>query len=155
MILILIFSIFLNIYQFYNSKKRRNVNHSAVRIVIKNAVGKRIYKMNLKVNDSLPLAIQAEDEFGNPTQAFDAPPAWSLADSTLGSVVPSADGLSAVLNPSGKLGVTTLQVLGTVAGAQISGSLALTLIAGDAAQIVIQPGTPAPTVAAPAAPVSP
>lgn len=98
--------------------------------------------MNLKVNQQLPVSIVAEDKFGNPTGAFDSVPAWTLSDPTLGTVTPAADGLSAVLVPSGKLGNGQLQVLGTADAKQISGSLDVVLIAGDATQIVLQPGTP-------------
>lgn len=97
--------------------------------------------MNLKVNDFLPVSIVAEDEFGNPTGALDGAPAWSMSDSTLGTVEASEDGMSATVKPSGKLGTCQLQVLAAAQGKQISGSLELVMIAGDASQIVIQAGT--------------
>lgn len=98
--------------------------------------------MNLKVSQNLPIAIVAEDKFGNPTGAFDSAPAWSLTDPTLGSVAPAADGLSAVVSPSGKLGSCQVQVLGQADGKAIQGSLDLVLIPGDATQIVLQAGAP-------------
>ena len=99
--------------------------------------------MNLKANDNLPLTIQAEDKFGNQVGALDTPPTWSVADTTMGAVAPATDGMSAVFTPSGKEGSTQVQVAGAVNGATIMGSLDVTILAGDAAQIVIQPGTPA------------
>lgn len=98
--------------------------------------------MDLKVSQQVPVAIVAEDRFGNPTGAFDAPPAWTVVDATLGAAQVAADGLSAVFVPSGKLGVTQLQVLGAADGKQIQGSLDLNLIAGDATQVVLQAGAP-------------
>lgn len=111
--------------------------------------------MNMKVNDQLPITIQAADEFGNPTSAnFDAPPAWSVSDSTVATVTPAADGLSAVVtSPSGKLASCTVQVAGTVGGQPVQGSLQLTMVAGDTAEITLAPGTPTPAPA-PAAPSS-
>jgi len=120
--------------------------------------------MQLKVNDSLPISIQAADEFGNPTAAaFDAPPAWSSSDDSVASVVASPDGLSAqVTSPSGKLASATIQASGLVGGAPVVGSLQIDMIAGDVAAIVMAPGAPVAVPlpsgsqpAAPAAPVSP
>ena len=127
--------------------------------------GRRVRKhMQLKVNDQLPISIQAADEFGNPTTAnFDAPPVWTSSDDTVASVQASADGLSAlVTSPSGKLASATVQVSGTVGGSPVQGSLQLDMVAGDTAEIVLAPGTPvavapaapAPATPAPDAPVS-
>lgn len=90
----------------------------------------------------LALSILAEDKFGNPTGAMDSAPKWSMGDPSLGEVVASDDGMSAVVKPSGKLGSCQVQVLGQADGKAISGSLDLVLIPGDATQIVIQPGVP-------------
>ncbi len=113
-------------------------------------------KVQLKVNDSLPITIQAADEFGNPTAAvFDAVPAWSSSDSSVASVVAADDGLSAsVVSPSGKLASATIQVSGLVAGVAVVGSLQLDMIAGDTAEIILAPGV-AVAVAPVAAPVVP
>lgn len=108
--------------------------------------GNKGITMNLKVSQSEPFKIVAEDKFENSTGAFDAPPTYSLADPTLGSVIAADDGLSVVVNPSGKLGVTQLQVLGVADGKTISGSADINFIAGDAVTIVLQPGTPVDTV---------
>lgn len=115
--------------------------------------------MQLKVNDQLPIAIQAADEFGNPTAAnFDSPPAWSSSDASVAAVAASADGLSAIVtSPSGKLASATIQVAGLVGGQAVQGSLQLDMVAGDTAEIVLAPGAPSPAPApapavAPAAP---
>lgn len=116
--------------------------------------------MQLKVNDQLPISVQAADEFGNPTSAnFDSPPVWSSSDSSVAAVSASADGLSAVVtSPNGKLADATIQVVGTVAGKSVQGSLQLSMVAGDTAEIVLAPGAPSavvPAAAAPAAPAAP
>jgi hypothetical protein len=98
--------------------------------------------MNLKVSQKLPIAIVADDEFGNAAGSFDAAPSWSLTDSSLASLEVSADGLSAVVVPSGKLGACQVQVLGVAQGKQLQGVLDLALIAGDAVTIVLSAGTP-------------
>lgn len=104
--------------------------------------GKRIKYMNLKVSQQVSVAVVAEDKFGNPTGAFDAAPAWSLSDPSLGDVQVAADGLSALVVPNGKLGSCQLQVLAKADGKDLAGSLDLVLIAGDATQIVLQAGVP-------------
>lgn len=120
--------------------------------------------MQLKVNDQLPIAIQAADEFGNPTAAvFDAPPAWSSSDVSVAAVVAAADGLSAVVaSVAGKLASATIQVSGLVGGKPVVGAIQLDMIPGDAAEIVLAPGVPvavplpvAPPVEAAPAPVEP
>jgi hypothetical protein len=100
-------------------------------------------KMDLKVNYTESVSVVIEDKFNNVlTQGFDAHPAWGLADPTLGSVAVSADGLSVVITPSGKLGMTQLQLSGSIGGVAIAGSLDMNMIPGDAAQVVLQPASP-------------
>jgi len=102
--------------------------------------------MDLKANDTLPVSALVEDKFGNPGAAFDAPPAWTVTPPTAGTfAVDSSDasGLSGVFTPAGtQLGPCNLQVSGNVGGNPLSGQLALNIVPGDAAQVVIQPGTP-------------
>lgn len=102
--------------------------------------GTRMDKMNLKVSQTLPMSVVAEDEFNNPVGAL-ASPAWTVVDPTLGTIVASDDGQSATFTPSGKLGTTQIQVL-VNDGKVINGSLDVVLIPGDATQVVIQAGTP-------------
>lgn len=141
--ILLALSIGLNVYLLLTHRKRRSVNHSAVRIVFK-IIGmrKRIKKMNLKANDMLPVSIQAEDKFGNSVDTLDAAPAWTVSDETMGSVESSEDGMSAEFTPSGKEGTVLLQVLAQEDGKQIAGTLEVNVIAGDATKIVIAAGTP-------------
>lgn len=99
--------------------------------------------MNLPVDEQIAYALGgAVDEFGNPVPvpAFDAPPAWSVSDSTLAAVQASDDGLSAVVVPTGKLGACKLQLLGAVGGKSMSGSDDLVLIPGAAVSVALVPG---------------
>jgi hypothetical protein len=110
--------------------------------------GKAVTKgatMDLKANDALALSIQPEDKFGNPVvQAFDAPPVWTVADPTIGTVNADPTGLTASFLPSGKEGATQLQVSGAIGGVAQAGQLPINVIAGDVAQIVITPGAVTP-----------
>lgn len=107
--------------------------------------GKRVKKMQLKDSDKLPLSLEVDDKFGHPTSApLDAPPAWALADATLGTIEVSADGMSASVIPSGILGDTKVQVSALVGGKAFSGEMDLSIIPGDAAAIVIKPGDVVP-----------
>lgn len=128
---------------FYVCYPRRRRRHS------RNAVSlqfyfreKKVNDMNLKVSMILAPSLLAEDKFGNPTGALDAPPAWGLSDPSLGEVKASDDGMSAVVTPSGKLGSCQVQVSGMADGKAIAGSLDLVMLPGDAVDIVIQPGVP-------------
>lgn len=137
---------------FLNKLFRRR--HRARKILFTIGVTKGTLMLNLKVNDELSFTIQAADEFGNPTAAnFDAPPAWTSSDDTVAAVAVAGDGLSAVItSPSGKLAGATIQVAGSVAGANVQGSFQLNMIAGDTAEITLVPGTP---TAAPAPSATP
>jgi hypothetical protein len=100
-------------------------------------------KMDLKVNDILPVTLLVEDKFGNQNGSLDAAPTWAVVDASFGAFAAAADGLSGVFTPAGKVGTAALQVSGLIGGAPITGTLALNLLPGDATQIVITPGTPA------------
>lgn len=104
--------------------------------------GKKVTHMFLKASQKLPVTLLAEDAFQNPGAALDAPPAWALTDPTLGSVVAADDGMSAVVTPSGKLGDCQVQVTAVADGKTVAGALDLSIIPGDATQLVISAGTP-------------
>ena len=120
--------------------------------------GKRMNSMiNLKVSKQIALVSKAEDEFGNPTSAFDSAPTYSVVDSTLGSIVALDDGTPA-FRPSGKLGTTKLQVVGQADGKPLMGtSEDIVLLAGDAVDLVVQFGaiSDAPVAVAAPAPAAP
>lgn len=125
-------------------------------ILFLNEDGEEVSDMNLKDNNQLPISISPADEFGNPTQsAFDAAPTWSVDDVSIATVSPAADGLSAVVTPTGKLGSCNVQALGLVGGNQIQGTLELDIIAGDVAEVTLTPGSPVAFVPATPAPTAP
>lgn len=114
--------------------------------------------VQLKVNDSLPITVQAADEFGNPVVGgFDSPPSWSSSDESVAVVAVADDGLSAsVTSPAGKLASASIQVSGLVSGQAVLGSLQIDMVAGDVASLVLSPGAPVAVplpVAPPVAPV--
>lgn len=91
------------------------------------------------------LAITAVDARGNPAK-LDGAPVWATSDAALLTVVPSEDGLSCVATAVGPLG--TAQVLVTAdadlgAGIrELTGLLDVEIIASEALNITIVPGTP-------------
>jgi hypothetical protein len=90
--------------------------------------------MDLKVNKQVIVRCTAVDEFKNPA-AFDAPPAWSIADQSLGSLTPAADGMSAALVPSGVEGSCDISLSGVSGGSTIVGKGTVNFLAGDAVEI--------------------
>lgn len=92
----------------------------------------------LKDNEKVTLTLAFEDEAGNPASAPEnVAPQWSVSDDTVATVSLSDDGLSATVEATGKLG--TAQV--SVNDANISGTLDIQVVSGDATQVVIQPGS--------------
>lgn len=102
--------------------------------------------MNLADNGSLTASIALDDALGNavPGAAPDASPApaWSLSNSALGSLVPSADGLSAVFTPNGTLGSTQILFSCSVNGVAINAtSPAVNVVPGPVTQAVMSLAT--------------
>ena len=56
-----------------------------------------------------------------PALPFDAPPSWSVDDSTIATVTAAADGLSAVVAYVGA-GQANITVVGVIAGVKVSGT---------------------------------
>jgi hypothetical protein len=82
-----------------------------------------------------------EDKAGNKIADPAATLAWSLTDPTLGSVAPSADGLSCDVLPSGKLGSCQLQVSVVDGSLSAQGSSdAINFLPGSLAKVEIAPG---------------
>jgi hypothetical protein len=103
----------------------------------------KVVNMFLKVNQSLPLSIAIKDSFGNPARV-DGLPVWALTNEALGSIVVSADGMSATLSPSGVIGMCDVQVRADAdlgeGIREILGVLNMEFIAGDAAIVEISAG---------------
>lgn len=78
----------------------------------------------LKDNQKAPVTLEVDDIVGNPVTGatFPTPPAWLTSDPTVITVTPAADGLSAVVDTTGKLGTAQVRVDATTAdGRAITG----------------------------------
>lgn len=88
--------------------------------------------------EQVPVTASAVDAKGNPVQTtFAAPPTWVSSDTTILTLVPAADGLSAIVTAVGKLGTASVTVSATPTGASapISGSASVQVTAGAAAAL--------------------
>ncbi len=63
----------------------------------------------LDTSGPLDAAVTFIDAVGNPTTADDVP-AWSSSDESVATIAAAADGLSAVVTPTGTLGATVIAV---------------------------------------------
>jgi hypothetical protein len=90
------------------------------------------------------LTLEADDAAGNPVSFnFPSPPTWSSSDPTVLTVNPSADGSSADIATTGKLGGAQVSVSGTDAdGAALTGLLDVTVVTSKATTFKIVAGTP-------------
>lgn len=71
------------------------------------------------VDQFVQVAVELEDKFGNTDAALPSGESlsWAVADSTLATITPSADGKSAVVYPTGKEGTTQVSVTaGSIVG---------------------------------------
>ena len=134
---------------FYNYFRRR-MKRKPVRFVIKfKPVGKRgtlpMSPSITAIQDVAALATPVDAKGNVVTASFPTPPSWSTSDSTILTVAPAADGLSAVVTAVGKLGTASVSVSGTPAGetSPITGSATVTVTAAQAASFVLTFGTPA------------
>ncbi len=101
----------------------------AARILFYTA-GQEITQMQIHDNKTAALSLAVEDVKGNPTVLpAGTIPAWSVDDTSMGAVVASDDGMSAVFTPAGKLGTANI----TASAGSIAGSLPVDVIASDAA----------------------
>jgi len=99
----------------------------------------------LKDNQSVTYTIGGKDSAGNPA-GITGPVTWALSDSTVLSVTPAADGMSAV--------VAALGPLSTAAGVQLTvtdtgdggltGSDNITVVASSPTSLSLTPGAPTP-----------
>jgi hypothetical protein len=113
--------------------------------------------MELVITDSqeFKVEIQAVDKAGNPGTLASVP-VWSVSDPTILTVVPAADGMSAVVSAKGKLGAAQVNVTGegdpTPGVNTITGTLAVEVVGGKAVSLKLTAGTPTEIV--PTAPPS-
>ena len=102
--------------------------------------------------------VNFRDSFGNIVDLLGSVPAWSVSDSTLGTLTTSDDGLQAVFTPSGIKGSVQVSVLVDAdpgaAEEALVGTADITVLSGKATVVQLegilsdrQPATPAPTEA--------
>ena len=103
-------------------------------------------RMELVITDSqqFSVEIQPVDKFGNPGTLASVP-VWSASDPTILAVVPAADGMSAVVSATGKLGVAEVKVTGegdaTPGVNTITGTVAVKVVGGKAVTFQFKAGT--------------
>jgi hypothetical protein len=93
----------------------------------------------LPVDKKVEITVTAVDQYGNPA-VFAAKPAWALSDSSLAILTATADGLSAVVEPAGVLGVEKV----TATAGTLAGSIDLQLIAGQPVALNLSVGQQQP-----------
>ena len=102
--------------------------------------------MELVITDSqqFRVEIQPVDKAGNPGTLASVP-VWSASDSTILTVVPAADGMSAVVSATGKLGAARVDVAAegdSTSGANtITGTVDVQVVGGKAASLRLSIGT--------------
>jgi hypothetical protein len=102
--------------------------------------------MALVITDSqqFKVDIQPVDKAGNPGTLASVP-VWSVSDPTIVTVAPAADGLSAVVTATGKLGTAEVHVTAegdpTPGVDTITGTLAVQVIGGKAVSLQFTAGT--------------
>lgn len=147
-IIFLLFRINTKLSQVLRTLKRTGKSSTASRVDFYTAldgIKRKVFSMNIKVTQSLPLSIAITDKFGNPAQV-DGAPSWSLTDPSKGSLVASDDGMSAVFTPAGPLGDVMVQVSADADLGEgvksILGELPVSILAGEAVSVSISAGPP-------------
>jgi len=103
-------------------------------------------RMALVITDSqqFKLEIQALDKAGNPG-TLACVPVWSASDPTIVTVVPAADGMSAVVAATGKLGTAQVNVTAqgdpTPEASAITGTVAVQVVGGKVVSLQFTAGT--------------
>lgn len=113
-----------------------------IRFYVGNVLQRRV---KMKDTEKVVITIELDDAKGFPTGgAFDQPPVWASDDAgQFVALTPAADGMSCVAAGVAP-GNANVSVSGTVNGASYTGSLALPIVAGDAATIKLVAGAPTP-----------
>jgi hypothetical protein len=94
----------------------------------------------LQDNQAADLAVRARDEAGN-VVPLDGVLEWSVSDDTVLALSVSADGATATVAATGKLGTSQVQAKDTAtAGQSFAGTLDVEVVVGPAVSIEIVPG---------------
>lgn len=105
--------------------------------------------LSLQLTQTLPLSIEFDDTTGaaiQPAPAPDTAPVWTVSDTTIATLMPAADGLSAAL-VAVAVGTVTVSLTLVVTGTAFSASLSVPVVSAavSVASIKIVPGTPTAT----------
>lgn len=100
----------------------------------------------LTIDQAVDVTVSFVDRAGNPAKV-DGVPAWSSSDDTVVTVTPAADGLSAVVSSTDKIGTAQVVVradadLDAGESREIMGSLDLETVGGEAMTASISAGAP-------------
>lgn len=97
--------------------------------------------MQLTADQQVALSITGEDAYGNPVDISAAVVLWASSDTSVVAVnVDENDDSNAVAVAVGPVGTSAVTV--TNAAGTFQGSLAIDVVAGEVAEIVINPGEP-------------
>lgn len=99
----------------------------------------------LKDTQQCSFSIVFKDARGNQAQV-DGKPEWFIDNTDLVAITPSEDGMSCLVVPRGPLGTCTLSMKAdtdrTDGVKAISGTADISIVAGDAVAVDLQPGLP-------------
>jgi hypothetical protein len=134
-------------------KELRPLPPAALRITAAILPDGTVGRIPMDVTLSNPLqsvtdTVSAVDANGNtvPNVTYDAPPQWTISDTTIATIAPAADGLSAVVTgvAAGSVLVTVSASVGGVALTPGTQTVTVTTATvGAPVALVITPGTPA------------
>lgn len=99
----------------------------------------------IKDNQQVTITLEVDDIVGNQVKdaSFKAPPVWSTSDATVLTVTPAADGLSALVDTTGKLGTAQIRVdADTADGRSITGLGDTEVVTSGATTFKLVFGTP-------------
>jgi hypothetical protein len=102
------------------------------------ASGNEAVTMQLTADQQVTLTISGEDRYGNPVDISTADAQWSSSDESIVQVFPEGDTCTAVaVGPVGSAAVTVSNPAGDV-----SGSLAVQVVAGEVTEVVVTASEP-------------
>lgn len=101
----------------------------------------------LTADQQVPVSLVIIDNHGNPAKV-DGTPSWFITDSSILAANMAPDGLSATITAKGPAGNSQVKVSADAdlgeGVVEIIGLLDVTVVAGQAAVVGLQPGTPVP-----------
>lgn len=98
--------------------------------------------MDLMADQQVPLSVEFTDEVGNPVATpADAAATFTVDDPTLINLTDNGDG-TATAAAVGPLGTATVHVVATLDGQEVTGDLAIVVVAGLAERVAIVAGEP-------------